>query len=480
MRAWRIASSRSEWRNAVRLIERAEQAARHLETAGELGEHERVELSIAAGETFRSVGRIREAGAVIGRAVAEAQAVDDNRALARALFIRGLTEMASSAYADARASLTQALDLFLEAEDPDAVAQTTVQLAAVWVAVGNCERAADLVESILASSTAPEVVAQAHAILGWARALRGQCSEGAALLERSLEYHDRAGNLRERAAILRRLHGLHLSRGDYEKAIALAVRARDDSDTVGDSNGVAKANMGIGQARVAQGLHAEGISFLTRAIEQLQRIGDLHCEAECLWQLGRARCEMGQSAEADALLQRALGMIREIGDRNDEFRILIDCARACMARGELDRALCHAEAAAAMARDLGSAEGAALAQLETARIDLATGDARVAREKGSRAVAVLDQRLSSERWRGWCTLGVIERAAGQADRARVSLTRGIGLLDAIREQIDSSDTNRRITIARARRAPVRELSQLLTVRGFPAEAERLERSWLVE
>jgi len=480
MRAWRTASSRSEWRKAVRLIDRAHEAARALEESGRFGECERVELLIATGDTYRSVGRIRDAAAAIDRAAVLAQSAGDKQALARAFFIRGLTDIALSAYADARASLTQSLDLFLELEDADSISQATVQLAAVSAAVGNSERAASLIESVLAGNCAADVVAQANAILGWSLALRGRSADGALLLERALDYHDRAGNLRERAMILRRLHWVHLSRGEYETAIALAVRARNDSDTVGDNNGVAKANMGIGQARVAQGLYAEGISFLTRAIDQLQRIGDLHCEAECLWQLGRAQCETGNVFEAGALLQRSLDMVRRIGDRDDEFRILIHCSRACLALGDLEQAAQNADAAAAIARSLGNAEGAALAELEFARIELAKGDARAAREKASAAVAVLDQRQSSERWRGWSILGVIERAAGQADRARHSLTRAVGFLNEIRDQIDSADSARRIEIARTRAAPARELSQLLAVGGLAAEAEQLAQCWLIE
>src|SRR6185503_16240238 len=157
-------------------------------------------------------------------------------------------------------------------------------------------------------------------------------------LEQALEYHDRTGAIRERAQLLRRLHWTHLSRGEYEKAIELAVRARTDSATVGDVDGEAKANMGIGQAHLGQGKHDEAISFLTRAISQLKSIGDAHCEAECLWLLGRARCETGALAESAELLDRSLTMIREIGDRDDEFRILTDMARLKIARRDYDAA----------------------------------------------------------------------------------------------------------------------------------------------
>jgi predicted ATPase len=373
MRAWTAASRRSEWRKAAAVIERLQEAARVLEGAASLHDDERVSLLISAGDTYRSVGKFRDAASAIDRAAALADAAGDRRALARSFFIRGLIHIATSAYAEARSTLTQALDLFLQLEDRDAVSRTAVQLAVVSTAVGNYERTAMLIESLLAGDAAPDIIAEAHTILGWSEALMGRFDEAAALLTRSLDYHGRAGNLRERAMVLLRLHWVHLSHGEYETAIALAVRARADADTVGDLDAMARANMGIGQVRVSQGMYGEAISFLSRALDQLRQIGDAHCEAECLWQLGRARGEGGDIAEGMALLWRALDMVRKIGDRDDEFRILIDCARLCIAGGELDTAMNHAAAAGAIAEAIGNGGGAALAQREFTRAVVAQG-----------------------------------------------------------------------------------------------------------
>ena len=333
MRAWRAASSRSEWRKAVALVERVQATARHITLAA----GESLELLLALGESWRAVARIRESATVLDRAVAIAV---ENRhsSLSRAFYLRGLTEITLSDYTAARASLTKALDLFLERDDAPAISRTLVQLAVIEAATGNYERAASLVEELQASQPTAELAALADGIIGWSLALRGDYAEGAALLARALDYHDRAGAIRERALLLRRLHWTHLSRGEHEKAIELATRSRTDSATVGDVDGEAKANMGIGQAYLAQRKHAEAVSYLTRAIEQLKTIGDAHCEAECFWLLGRARCETGALDESAELLDRALTMIRKIGDRDDEFRILTDMARLKIARGDDDAA----------------------------------------------------------------------------------------------------------------------------------------------
>ncbi|HEY6212319.1 MAG TPA: tetratricopeptide repeat protein, partial [Vicinamibacterales bacterium] len=386
LRAWRAASSRSEWRRAVALIERVEEISRQLTlTTGES-----VELLLALGESWRAVGRLRESAMVLDRAVA--MAVEDRQSClsqsslsgqagagqaglpvlhyARAFYLRGLTANALSDYTAARASLSQALDLFLEMDNGPAISRTLVQLAVVEAATGHYERAASLVEELHAGQPTAELAALADGVIGWSLALRGEYAEGAELLARALEYHDRAGAIRERALLLRRLHWTHLSRGEYAKAIELAIRSRTDSETVGDVNGEAKANMGIGQAHLGRGEHGEAISYLTRAIGQLKTIGDAHCEAECLWLLGRARCETGALAESAELLDRALTMIRKIGDRDDEFRVLTDLARLNIARGDYDAARSCALEARDIAASLKNRQGVAEADAEVTKASL--------------------------------------------------------------------------------------------------------------
>ncbi len=358
MRAWRAASGRSEWRKAVTLIERAEETSRGLT----LSTGESLELLLALGETWRAAGRLRESLTVLDRAVAIA--ADDGRAF----LLRGLTEYALSDYTPARASLAQALDFFLERDNAPAISRTLVHLAAVEAATGRYERAASLVEELHAKQPTAELAALADGIIGWSLALRGEYAQGAELLARALEYHDRVGAIRERAMLLRRLHWTHLSRGEYEKAIELATRARADSASVGDVDSEAKATMGIGQAHLGLHQHAEAVSFLTRAITQLKSIGDAHCEAECLWLLGRARCETGALDESAELLDRALTMIRKIGDRDDEFRVLTDMARLKIARGDLDAARECALAARDIAASLKNQQGVEQAEAELARV----------------------------------------------------------------------------------------------------------------
>src|SRR5207244_1060161 len=106
--AWRAASSRSEWRKAVVLIERVEQTSRCLT----LATGDRIEMLLALGESWRGAGRIRESVVVLDSAVVIAAAAGDPMPLGRALYLRGLSEAALSNYTAARSSFTQALEIF--------------------------------------------------------------------------------------------------------------------------------------------------------------------------------------------------------------------------------------------------------------------------------------------------------------------------------------------------------------------------------
>jgi DNA-binding winged helix-turn-helix (wHTH) protein/tetratricopeptide (TPR) repeat protein len=475
LRAWNLASRRSEWRKAALLIDRAEEAASNAQPA----DQERAMLLVARGETFLAAGRIHEAVSVLQRARAIASVAGDRVSMARAWMLQGHAEVTLSDYARASASLLTALDQFRTLGDHEGSCRAVLQLAAVENARGHCASAEGLVKHVLGSEPPEDAAAMAKGILGWSLALRGELTEARSLLEEALAFCDVTGNLWERSMLLRRLHWIDLTRGDYESAIALAARARADSIAIGDALGEAKANFSIGQTRIAQGLYEEGVAILGRTLERLQVIGDAHCEAEVLWLLGRAKCESGDLVAAASLIPRALEMVRKIGDRDDEYRILIDLSRLEVARQNLPAAREAANAAHTIADELKNSEGSALAVLQIACVDFASGDANAAVSKAESAVALLEQMGSSERWRGYSILGLARRVAGDRAAARVALERSVALVDAIREQIQPADVERRTAIARNRSAPARDLVNLLVAEGLEDEAVRVRRTSLL-
>ncbi len=489
MRAWRAASGRWHWDEAVVSIERARRAAHESDRLGEnaLSQTDRLQLALAMGEGFYSVGRLKDSEAVLVEAITFARVLNNQADVSAALLQQGRTQISLSKYREAQASTEQALGIYRQIEDQKGIALALVQLGGVQAGMGNYEAAAQLIEQALEGiNTEGHTAAIALGILGWARALQGRYAEGVPLLERALDYHTRTGDVRQRALLLRRLHWADLSRGQYETAIDLAARARDDFRTAGDISGEAKANMGIGQARIAQGLCEEGSAFLNRTLKSLKVIGDAHCEAETLWLLGRAHCEAGRGGQASALLERSLEMVRAIGDRDDEFRVLIDVARLRIGDGDDEGGLGAADQAVAIAEELHNRDVLGAALVERARACLKLNQSRKALEAAERAVELLDETKSGERWRGYWTLALCldalsgSKRSPHKERALAAMRRSVELLAEIREQLDASDAARRTSVTHARSAPARDLYAMLLQSGNTSEAKIISRKWLLD
>src|SRR5262249_57970911 len=134
--------------------------------------------------------------------------------------------------------------------DGEGAARAELQHAAVQAAMGLYEKAAvrtaELLRSVPAASATHAV---ASGVLGWSLALQGRFADGAPLLAEAATYHERQGDLRRHALLLRRRHWVQLSRGRYEEAIELAQRAREEYRRADDVSGEARTTMGIGHAR---------------------------------------------------------------------------------------------------------------------------------------------------------------------------------------------------------------------------------------
>jgi len=270
LHAWQVASGRSEWRKAAAMVERASEAAGSLA----LSVSERTRLCVAQGETAFAKGQIQQASRLLQEAWSLAESLADETLLARALLVAGQAESAAGRHAAARELLARARSLFVRLAIPQGAFRATIELASVENASGDPHAAVPLLMEVLDGELPDDLVALAQGILGWSLALTGEREESLRLLDRAIEHHGRAGDLRERSLLLRRVESIHRARGDYEKAIRIAVRARADSTAIGDIAGEARANIGIGQARIAQGLEQEGLSFVRRAIERLHELDD--------------------------------------------------------------------------------------------------------------------------------------------------------------------------------------------------------------
>jgi tetratricopeptide (TPR) repeat protein len=486
LQAWRAARSRWQWPEAVENIERARRAAAELVRLQltPITAAEEKELLLGLGESYACVGRLREAETLLGEAVDVAETTSDQKLLATALVLRAEARSSLSAYREALLDAERAAPLLEALGDGEGATRALLQHAAVQAAMGLYEetavRTSDMLRALPAVSATS---AMACGVLGWSLALQGRFADGAPLLAEAAAYHERQGDLRRHALLLRRRHWVQLSRGCYEEAIQLAQRAREEYRRADDVSGEARTTMGIGQARIAQGLYAEGLVYLERALQAAGSIGAAHCEAETLWLQGRAHAQLGACDRADALLERALLMIRRIGDRDDEFRVLTDRARVRLLRGAAAEAAALADEAIRIAGELRNRDSLGCALVEQARALLRLGNPTAARSAAQRAVELLEQTGSGERWSAHWVLAQALEASGTpaAAEARLAeLERAVFLLAEIRDQIDAGDGARRGGFIQARSGPAADLHRLLLQRKEQDRAAALSRSWTLE
>jgi tetratricopeptide (TPR) repeat protein len=481
LRAWRAALERWVWPDALDAVERARRAASELESTGKsVTDAERLELGLALGESYRAAGKLKESASALDAAVTLADRLGDEVARARALLQQGQTGIALGTYREACGSIGEALELSRASGDEPGRVRAVVQLGTAQVAMGDYELAARVLERERASlgSGARD---ETSGILGWAYLLQGRSADGIALLERALDERQRAGDIRGKALVLRRLHWADLSRGQYETAIQLARSTREEFRRIGDVVGEGKAEMGIGQARIAQGVLEEGVAILERTFERLRTCGDAHCEAEMLWLLGRGHAEAERQVRAMALLSDALEGARRVEDRDDEFRILTDLARLKVDAGDPRAGLEDADRAVAIAKGLRSRDGLGAALAERAQALLALDRPLVALEAAETAVALLEQTGSGERWRGYWALGLatgaLERRGAGNGSSLEALLRCVALLDSARDQLPAADQTRRSAVARARQRPLRDCYDALVGAGRTSEAADLGTRW---
>ena len=494
LRASRAAAARGQWREAWEAIERARAVSDEAaEAAIELEPGALPALRLAEGEALLAAGRLRESATALGDAarlarVAAPAGDDGAAAVCRSVEALALLRLARaranlSEYAEARSSAEAAHERYLAIGDQAAAATALVQLGEVDTALGDYAQAVPRLEQALSAlDTAGAdraLVAGAAAALGWSMALAGEGERALGFLERARELYAAVGDQRHEAHVLRRTQWVHLCRGRYEFAVRLAEAARDAFQSVGDSFGEAKADLAIGQARVAQGLYEEGCVYLRRTRDATRELGDAHCEAEAIWLLARAEVERGLHAEGAVHLEDALHVVRGVGDRDDEFRMLIDLAAARSAGGDHTSALDTADEAIAIAHSLESADGEGAAAAVRAWALLGLGREREAVESGRRAVALLEETRSGERWRGHWALGASLAATAEADAACDALRRTVALLAAVRDELPAGDSARRAALTKARAEPVRALVNHLRWLKRDGEAEELARQWAV-
>lgn len=477
LQACRAAAARFDWLEAAELLNRAERAAAKISN---LDEAQKLEFLSLQGEVYMSIGRRAEAEKFLVQAAALAEKSDDTGATDILLNL-GQTRILLGKYRDA----IPVLEKSLASSDKNSflASAALIQLASAKYALCEYEASSEILGKIIADEDAKSYNrAVALGKLGWTRALQSRYAEGKKLLEEALEFHQTAGDLRERAVLAMCLNWCEYGLGNYEAAIEYARQARREAQIVGEPYNESVAQMRVAKARVAQGLYDEAEKLLTDAWTTQKDLDAPHAQAETIWMRGRARLEKGNLPEAEKDLRTAHEMIQAVGDRDDEFRILIDKARLQTRLENFDDALHLAETAASIAEEISIAEGIGEALVVKSavllKLEKFDGAIRAARE----AVQILDEFDSGERWRAFHAHAAALLAAKSNDFEEIetALRRAVSILDRVRGQFSGAEELHYVQLTNSLKAPAQLWRDFLIAQNRPAEAFEVSRAWLID
>src|SRR5262245_23679261 len=161
-----------------------------------------------------------------------------------------------------------------------------------------CQKTHDEAET----TEARDAVAQADFILDWAYVALGRREE-AIYSARAIEIYEELGDFDRLAWVLNNLGGYVYLDGHWDEALALAERARQAFEKIGDENHATIAALNIAEVRSDQGRYDEAEPVLREVLE-IRRAGGIPLEvAEAASVLGRHAALVGNVDEARGLLR---------------------------------------------------------------------------------------------------------------------------------------------------------------------------------
>ncbi|WP_255954958.1 tetratricopeptide repeat protein [Streptomyces odontomachi] len=216
--------------------------------------------------------------------------------------------------------------------------------------------------------------AEARMRTGLGIALRdaGRTEEALAEFERALALRHATDDRRGAGLVLHNVGLTHVRRGDWARARSTFGTALSIREQAGDSYGVGRAHLALGEVESLAGRHTEALSHLTQAQRILR---DTQGPYEALTErlLGEARMRSGDLAAARAHLNKALGILEQVGDTYDVAAVHEVLGELSEAEQDGPSARTHYARAEAVYTRLSAEPEARRAGERIRRLDSATG-----------------------------------------------------------------------------------------------------------
>ena len=285
-----------------------------------------------------------------------AEAIGDQKGMARSMWITGLCLYRLSAFDLSLEHLARACSICDEIDDQAGLASCLNDLGRVHVALANPDRAV-------------------------------ACYTDALRINRKL------GRKARESTNLENIADLYANLGDYVNSLEFRLEHLKLERELGKLEEVAETLFRVGVAYLELYRHEEARAYLREALDAQRQLGDWQAEAITLLQLAQAHGRAKEDRRALELAQEAYHLSKEIGYRHGEVAAHRYAAEVFARTGEHSKALRIFDLALKTAQEVGDRRSEAEILLGTARSQLASTDAKAVVSIRANTVPALERAL---------------------------------------------------------------------------------------
>ena len=235
-----------------------------------------------------------------------------------------------------------------------------------------CEAlAADLAKAAAATGNRVHA-AFAEANLGVIARRRGHLDDALMHQERALALYREADDPFGTAQSLTNLATVYRDRGDYAKALDMALEAAAIRERTGDRLEIAYRNIGLLYREIEDGATAR--TYFERALDVAAKRSSPAAYSPVVGAYAGLLNDLGEYPAAQAAAEEALAIDLALGDRPHQGLERLELGRALLGQHENDAAAAELEASLAIGRELGQRETIARSLLHLADIALLEHD----------------------------------------------------------------------------------------------------------
>jgi len=330
---------------------------------------------------------------------------------------------AIGALAAADAEWKRVEEVARQSGDRELLGDALAQRVEIALSQGNYALCQELAESLarVAQATGNRThAAVAEANLGVIERRRGHLDAALSHQERALELYRSANDVSGTAQSLTNLATVWRDRGDFARALDMALAAVSLRETTRDKLEIAYRNVGLLYREIEDGDTAR--SYFQRALDVAAARNSPAAYSPVVGAYAGLLNDLGDYAGAQAAAEEALAIDRALGDRPHQGLEQLEIGRALLGQQRTDEAVIALEASLALGRELGQREIVARSLLHLADAAIASHDKLRARGLLDEAIAGLEAaRLRPQLAQAYASREALARAEhNDADALRFS------------------------------------------------------------